>query len=187
MIVLMVLSFLVVYLQMPFMEQMILENLKSNPQVSPELYDSLVANNKIGSYVGVVITPAITIFVGGLLFMLLNLIVRGEGKYMQLVTIVAFATLPGTIGQILTGVLLNVADAKSLTDITISLGALVQDKGSVLYKVLSVINPFSIWTIVLYIIGSSVMMNRPKKKVAVWIVAVWVIFSFGLVLLASIV
>ncbi|MNN48382.1 Yip1 domain protein [compost metagenome] len=110
--------------------------------------------------------------------MLLNLIVRGEGKYMQLVTIVAYAYLPGLIGGILTAILLNVTDAKSLMDVTISLGALIQDKESMLFKVLSVINPFSIWSMILYIIGSSVIMNRPKKQIAIWIVVVWVLFSF---------
>ncbi|MNZ82262.1 hypothetical protein D3C78_1009560 [compost metagenome] len=103
---------------------------------------------------------------------------------MQFVTIAAFAALPGMIGGILTGILLNVADAKALTDVTISLGTLIQDKGSLLYKALSLINPFSIWTLVLYIIGSSVMMNRPKKKVGVWIVIFWFIFSFGASLLS---
>ncbi|MNI52318.1 Yip1 domain protein [compost metagenome] len=178
MIVLMVVSLPLAYLQMPILEQTMLEGLKSNAQISPDTYDSLIAGTKLVTYVTSFITPAITIFVGGLLLMLLNLIVRGEGKYMQLVTIVAYAYLPGLIGGILTAILLNVTDAKSLMDVTISLGALIQDKESMLFKVLSVINPFSIWSMILYIIGSSVIMNRPKKQIAIWIVVVWVLFSF---------
>ncbi|SDF99603.1 Yip1 domain-containing protein [Fontibacillus panacisegetis] len=179
MIVLIVLSLLVIYLQMPLLEQMMLDGLKSNAQISPDTYDSLMSANKIGMYLSGPITSIIMIFIIGLLLLLLNLIVRGEGKYMQFVTIAVFAALPGTVGDILTGILMNVADAQALTDVTISLGTLIQDKGSLLYKVLSLTNPFSIWTLVLYIIGSSVMMNRPKKKVGIWIVIFWCIFSFG--------
>ncbi|MNN39397.1 hypothetical protein D3C81_1534310 [compost metagenome] len=84
----------------------------------------------------------------------------------------------------MSGILLSAVDAQALTDVTISLGALVQDKGSMLYKVLSLFDPFSIWTLVLYIIGSSVMMNVSKKKVGIWIVIVWAIVSFGMLLLS---
>ncbi|GGG11493.1 YIP1 family protein [Paenibacillus aceti] len=185
MIVLMVFSCLIIYLQMPILQQITLDSFKSNPQISPDTYDTLAASSKVISYITVVITSAISIFIGGLLFMLLNLIVRGEAKYMQLVTVSAFAALPGSIGGLLTGILLKATNAQTLNDISISLGALVQDKGSMLFKALSIINPFSIWTLVLYIIGASVMMNRSKKQVAVWITIVWLIFSFGSLLLVK--
>ncbi|MOA14758.1 Yip1 domain protein [compost metagenome] len=118
------------------------------------------------------------IFIIGLLLLLLNLIVRGEGKYMQFVTIAAFAALPGMVGAILTGILINVMDAKAATDVTISLAVLLPDKSGMLFKAMSLINPFSIWTLALYIIGSSVMMNVTKKKVAAWIIIAWAIGGF---------
>ncbi|MNI09969.1 Yip1 domain protein [compost metagenome] len=172
-IVLMIFSVLVFYLQMPVWEQAMLEGLKSNAQIPPDTYDQVLSANKIGVYVAALIAPVIMIFGIGLLLLLLNLIVRGEGKYMQFVTIVAFAAFPDMIGGILSGILLSAVDAQALTDVTISLGALIQDKGSMLFKAMSLINPFSIWTLVLYIIGSSVMMNVSKKKVAVWIIIIW--------------
>ena len=108
--------------------------------------------NRTFSYVVVVITSLVTLFFSGLLFMLLNLMVRGEAKYMQLVTVAAFASLPGMIDGILTAILLKVTNAHAINDISLSLGAFIQDKGSILFKALSIINPFSIWTLVLYII-----------------------------------
>ncbi|MCM3041535.1 YIP1 family protein [Paenibacillus motobuensis] len=182
-IALMVISLAVIYLEMPIIEQTVLDSLKSNPQISPENYDSIMDGNRTFSYVIVIITSLASVFFGGLLFMLLNLIVRGEAKYMQLVTVAAFASLPGMIDGILTAILLKATNAQAINDISISLGAFIQDKGSILFKVLSIINPFSIWTLVLYIIGASVMMNRPKKQVAVWIVITWIILSFGSLLL----
>jgi len=183
MIVLMVLSCLVIYLQMPIIEQTAVDSLKSTPEVSPDAYDAVLAISRITGYVMAVLSIAMTMFIGGLLFMLLNLIVRGEAKYMQLVTVAAFAALPGMINGLLTGILLKVTSAQAINEISISLGAFIQDKGSFLFKALSIINPFSIWTLVLYIIGASVMMNRPKGQVAVWIVIFWLIISFGSLLL----
>lgn len=183
-IVLLVISFAVIYVEMPMIEQTVLDSLKSNPQISPESYDTVMDGNRTISYVVVVITSVATLFISGLLFLLLNLVVRGEAKYMQLVTVAAFASLPGMIDGVLTAILLKVTNAQAISDISISLGAFVQDKGSDLFRVLSVINPFSIWTLVLYIIGAAVMMNRPKKQVAIWIVLAWLVLSFGSLLLA---
>lgn len=181
MIVLIILMLFAVYFQMPLTEMM----LKSNPQMTPEVYESSRTLNMISMYIVALLQPAFMLFLGGLLFMLLNLIVRGEAKYMQLVTMVAYAVLPSTVGALLTTAMLFFTDAQSITDITISLGALVQDKEGILYKVMSLINPFSIWTMILYVIGSSVMMNRPKKKVGAWIIIVWLIFAFGSLLLVN--
>ncbi|MNP74179.1 hypothetical protein D3C76_1710160 [compost metagenome] len=75
-------------------------------------------------------------------------------------------------------------DVQSATDISLSLGAFVSDKSSQMYRLLSLINPFSIWSLVLYIIGSSVIMNRPRKKVATWIIAAWLVISLGSLLLS---
>lgn len=181
MIVLMILTVISTYLLMPITEII----LKSNPHITPEMYESRRTLNMISTYISVSLQPAMMIFLGGLLFMLLNLIVRGEAKYMQLVTLVAYALLPGAVGGLLLGILLFATDAQALTDVTISLGVLVQDKEGILYKALSIIDPFSIWTLILYVIGSSVMMNRPKKQVGVWIIIVWFIFKFGSLLLVN--
>lgn len=179
MIVLMILTAVSTYLLMPITENII----KSNPNVTPEMYEATRTLTMINAYISVLLQPAIMIFLGGLLFMLLNLIVRGEGKYMQLVTLVAYAALPGAIGSLLMGILAMATDAQTLTDVTISLGALVQDKEGILYRVLSIINPFTIWTLILYVIGASVMMDRSKKQVGIWIVVVWTIYSIGISLL----
>ena len=138
---------------------------------------------KTSAYVMGVIMPVITMFITGLLLMLLNLVVRGEGKYMQFVSIAAFSALPGLVGSLITGILVMTMDVQSATDVSLSLGAFVADKSSQMYRLLSLINPFSIWSLVLYIIGSSVIMKRPRKTLATWIIAAWLVMSLGSLLL----
>ncbi|MDU4695652.1 MAG: hypothetical protein E6Y08_07535 [Paenibacillus sp.] len=41
----------------------------------------------------------------------------------------------------------------------------------------------TIWGLVLYVIGSSVIMKRPRKTVATWIIAAWLVISLGSLLL----
>jgi hypothetical protein len=167
---------------MPFMEQVIIDKLQEQ-QVDPALISSMVGATKISGIIMMIIMSVAGVFILGLLMMLLNLIVRGEAKYMQLVSLAAFASLPSAINGILSTILLTVTGAKELTEVSLGLGAFVADKSSSLYLWLSAINPFSIWMIILYVIGASVMMRRPTKTVGIWIVTVWVIFSVGSILM----
>lgn len=181
-IVSVVLLLVMVYLQMPLLEKDFLKRFKEQ-NVDPSMIDSFMSYSKMMSYVGGAITVVASVFIMGLLLLLLNLIVRGEAKYMQLVSLSALAALPGMIGGLLTAILAITMKAQSLNDMALNFGALVADKSSTLYKLLSVIDPFSIWSLILYIIGASVLMNRPRNKVAIWIVIVWALVSFGTVLL----
>ncbi|RRJ63787.1 YIP1 family protein [Paenibacillus oralis] len=181
-IVLLVASVIVTYLQMPAMEGEMRKALQQQ-QLDPAMVETLMATTQVTSYVSVGVMSVAMIFVMALLLLLLNLIVRGEGKYMQFVSVASYAALPGIVGGLITGILIRVLDVQSVTDMSLSLGAFVADKSSQLYKLLSILDPFSIWSLILYVIGSAVMMQRPRKTIAIWITAVWLIFTLGSVLL----
>ncbi|MEF2966163.1 YIP1 family protein [Paenibacillus sp. M1] len=178
-----VLSLVTVYLQMPLIEQVARETLQKNAQIDPAMIDSFVAQTVTMTWVMAPISAIAGVFILALLFLLLNLIVRGEAKYMQLVSVASFGALPGIVGSLLTGIIGVAAGAESATDVTISLAAFVTDTASKAYRLLSLANPFSIWNLILYVIGAAVMMRRPRKKVALWIVGTWLVFSVGSVLL----
>ncbi|GIO37861.1 hypothetical protein J41TS12_27220 [Paenibacillus antibioticophila] len=178
-----IISLISVQLQMPATIQTTLDTLKAQPNYSAVDTDMIVQSTKVMGWVMAPLTIAFMVFLSGLVYLLLNLIVRGEAKYMQLVTMVTFAMLPSTIGGLITAILVYTTGAASLTEISLSLGALVADKESMLYHLLSIVNPFSLWGLALYVVGSSVMMNRPRKTVGIWIIGVWLIISLGSLLL----
>lgn len=180
---LVIISLISMYLQMPAIEQTTLDGLKAQPSISPADYDLVIQSTRVMSWVMAPLTVAIMVFLAGVLYLLLNLIVRGEAKYMQLITMITFAMLPGMIGGLISAILVNATGAASVTDISLSLGALVADKNSMLFHLLSLINPFSLWGLALYVIGSSVMMERPRKAVGIWIIGTWLIISVGSLLL----
>lgn len=178
-----IISLISVQLQMPATVQTTLDTLKAQPNYDAVDTELVVQSTKVMGWVMAPLSVAIMVFLGGLIYLLLNLIVRGEAKYMQLVTMYAFAMLPSTIGGLVTAILVYTTGASSLTDVSLSLGALVADKESMLYHLLSIVNPFSLWGLALYVIGSSVMMNRPRKTVGIWIIGAWLIISLGSLLL----
>lgn len=183
-ILVIIISLVSLVLQMPYLLDYTRQAWLKMGTVDPAQIEQMLGMTAITSYVGGIVGIIIMLFLVALLLVLLNLIVRGEGKYMQFVNVVAYANLPTVIGGLLTAVLLVAMNAQSLTDVSLSLGALVADKTGVAYRILSLINPFTIWGLYLYIVGAATMMKRPRKKVAIWIVAVWLIYSLVTVLSA---
>ncbi|GGH38382.1 YIP1 family protein [Paenibacillus segetis] len=177
-VVLMVFSAISIYLQMPFIEKGLIEQFQKQ-QIDPSAQEALIQTTKISGFIISFIMTAAGVFIWGLLLMLLNLIVRGKAKYMQLVTLAAFATLPGILNSLLTTVMVSATDGQALSDVSLSLGAFVSDKSSQLYELMSIINPFTIWGVIMYVVGASVMMQRPRKTVGMWIISLWLVLSIG--------
>lgn len=158
------------------LDKEIMRSLQSQ-QIDTSLQETVMATAKTTAYVMAIIVPVILAFITGLLLMLLNLVVRGEGKYMQFVSVAALSAMPGVVGSIIASVVARAAGAQSMTDVSLSLGAFITDKSSALYHWLSIINPFSLWSLFLYVVGASVMMKRPRKTVGTWIVIAWLLLS----------
>ena len=126
---------------------------------------------------GAITAPVIAsamIFIVGLLLLLVNLIVRGDAKYFSLVKVALLSTVPGWISSLLTGVLARMSDVDDLTQVSFSLGAFMTQKEGFLYGIAQLTNPFSIWQMVLLVIGTSVMANKPSAAVGWWIIIGWV-------------
>lgn len=177
-IIALILGLVSISLQMPYLKEVSKQSMMATGNIDAAQAEQMAGFTVTISYVIAIIGPLIMIFLVALLLVLLNLIVRGEGKYLQFVNVAAFANLPTVVGALLTAVLLVVMDAQSLSDVNLSLGALVADKTGTMYRVLSLINPFTIWGLYLYIVGTATMMKRSRKKIAIWIVIVWLIYSF---------
>lgn len=180
--VVMLFSIVSVFLQLSLMEKDVVEKLLEQ-QTDPATMDAVIRISQISGIIMAFLMSAAGIFLMGLLLLLLNLVVRGSAKYMQLVTVAAFAALPTSINGLLTSLMLKFTDAQSLNDVSLSLGAFVTDKASLMYRILSFINPFGIWGIIMYVVGAAIMMGRPRKVVGKWIIGAWLIISVGSLLI----
>ncbi|ARU61383.1 hypothetical protein CBW65_10500 [Tumebacillus avium] len=187
-LVLTALSVLGVWLQQDAMlgtvEQELIK-LEEQGQAMPDsVRDIASATAVIIGYVTAALSMVLTMFVGGLLLLLVNLFVRGEATYMQLAKVALFSYIPTVIGVLLTGIIAFATGATTMYDVSLTAGAFVSDKSSMLFVLGQMINPFAIWSLVLVIIGTSVMTRKGRGSVAPWIVIGWAIFTF-LTLLGS--
>jgi hypothetical protein len=123
------------------------------------------------------ISAAVMVFITGLLLLLVNLLVRGDAKYMQLVKVALFSSVPSVLQGIVIGTLARVTEATSAKDIALNAGVLFTEKKGLLYHLASMLDPFILWGIVLMVIGTAVMARKPRSSVAVWIVGGWIVFS----------
>lgn len=128
-----------------------------------------------------VVTPAFVysaiIFISGLLLMLVNLVVRGEAKYMQLVKVALFSCIPGLLSGLLAAVLVQTMGPAAAADLHFSLAAFMEDRTGFAYGLVSLVNPFVIWSLAITVIGTAVMARKPTKQVAVWLLGGWFVLQ----------
>jgi len=131
----------------------------------------------ISGYAGAVIGAAVMVFITALLLLLVNVLVQGEAKYMQLVKVAIFSSVPGVVGSFLTGVMVRLLKPDQVTDVTLSLGAFVSEKKGFVFGLANAIGPFGLWGLALMIIGTAVMTGRSRSKVGIWVVLGWLILT----------
>lgn len=131
----------------------------------------VVATAVVGGLFG----TAASIFIGGLLLMLVNLVVRGEAGYMQLVKVSMFAGIPALIQGLIIGAMAQFVQPAELMSMTFSLADLLDSSGGFLRGLLQLVNPFTLWGLGLMVIGTAVMARQPVKRTAVWLIAGWLV------------
>jgi hypothetical protein len=172
MFVLIAVTLLVLWLQMP----LILEESKA-AFAKQGITGEMPPIVEISSYVGGGISVVAMLFIGALLLLLVNLIVRGEAKYMQLVKVILFSSVPTMLQGLVIGALARSTEATSVKDIALNAGALFSEKSGFMYQLATLLDPFVIWGIVLMVMGTAIMARKPKATVAVWIVGGWLLFA----------
>src|SRR5690554_3830400 len=182
-ITLMVIALIAIYLQMPMLER-VLDAQQIDMTGTGVSEESLRQIGLYSAAVMSVLSVPFFAFFFGLLLLLLNLIVRGEATYMQLVKVALFSLIPGLVSSMIAGIMVRMSDVQSDKDMLFSLGAFFQEKEGFLFGLANIINPFSIWSLAILIIGAAVMCQRPIKSVGLWIGAVWLVFQLIPALLA---
>jgi len=183
MIVLIVLSGIGMWLQIPALIGEMEKGLADSG-----LPAEAVQGAQIGAQIMAVVSAGVGVLIGtflsGVLLLLVNLIVRGDAQYMQLVTVGLYAYVPVVISQLIVGILVRVTGATSVFDVALNLGTFMTEKTGVLFHTLTMVDPFAIWSLVLTVIGTAVMAQRPRKQVAKWIVAGYLLIVLVFVLTA---
>ncbi len=126
----------------------------------------------IGTLLVWVVISALFLFGG-------NTIMGGETKFKKVFCVVAWSSLIGVLGGIIkTPLILSKGTTRGVTT---SLAILLPtpelgQSGSVLYRLLTRFDVFTIWTIALYCIGLAAIYQFTTKKAAILVLTLWAIY-----------
>lgn len=103
----------------------------------------------------------------------------GEARFKQLYAVAIFSMLPLTIKSIITSGLVKVMGYKAALQVNASLALLFinLDSANFFYRLLMQIELFSVWGLVLLIIGGSIAMKKRSKGLAIYLGTLWIIFA----------
>lgn len=138
---------------------------RGDPEVN-EIFSYAVLPSAAAGYL-------IGVFAGGLFLLLINLLVRGEAQYLDLVKVMVFSSLPSIIQQLVIGSLMFFSNGY-FPIVTLLSPTLELNTGYVLLTAFAML-AFSIWSLALAIIGAGVMMERSYWKVGGWMVGLSVL------------
>ena len=125
--------------------------------------------------VGVLIVWAI---ISGILLFGGNTVMGGESKFKKVFSVVAWSSLIGLVGEILkTFLILSKGTTRGVvTSLAILVPTPELGQSSFLHRLLSQFDLFSIWGMVLWIIGLSVVYRFTMKKSATLVISLWAIW-----------
>lgn len=160
------------------------EQMEQNPRMSPDQIDRAVrigsAGAKIFAYCSPVVSIIFLLIIAGILLLAFR-VMGGEGDFRQAFSVTAYSWMPGIIKSIiLTAILatrnVSVADIASL--MRSNLAFLVPMKSNpLLFALLAKLDIFSIWLLILLIIGFAYVSKFSKAKSAAVVISLWVLAS----------
>ena len=133
----------------------------------------------IGFIVGPIVWLIMLVIIAGLFYVAGNIMIGGDSSYKKVFAIVAWTGLIGVVSFIIMTIL--ILSKGTMHGVSLDLSILLNtpaigEEKSVLYRILSKFDVFTIWELVLYIIGMSVTYKSTVQKAAIPILSLWILW-----------
>ncbi|NQT25082.1 YIP1 family protein [candidate division KSB1 bacterium] len=134
-------------------------------------------------YIGIVAIPVVTLaiwaIISGILMLGTNTAMGGQATFKKMFAVQAWSSLVGMLGGILKTVL--IISKGSTQGVATSLAIILPtpalaETPPVMYRLLSKFDVFTIWALVLWVIGIAAVGNLDTKKSATVVIAIWVLW-----------
>jgi hypothetical protein len=167
------------------------EAMEQNKNASPEQIDRGVKMaagiGKVATYLSPVLSAISLLIIAGVLLLAFRLF-GGEGDFKQAFSVTCYSSMPGVIKSIIMMIIIvakggMIPGQELATLVRSNLGFLVDYKANPMaFAVLSSIDIFSIWYVILMIIGFAYLSRVSRVKSAVIIISLWlVVLCFKLI------
>jgi hypothetical protein len=151
--------------------------------IPPDRVESAVkmtaAISKVASYCAPIFSVIGFLVIAGVLLLAFRLF-GGEGNFKQAFSVSVYAWIPALLKSIVTLVVLLTRDSMSAEDLAIAvrsnLGFLVSMKSNPMaFAVLTSLDVFTIWVLILFSIGFAYVARVSKAKAATIVVTLWLV------------
>jgi hypothetical protein len=153
-------------------------------EMPQEQIDKITAQTQgIGKYIQMVLIPVATLAIwaifAGILMFCGNTLLGGSAKFKKLFSMISWSSFVGALAILVnTAIILSKGTTQGVTT---SLAVLMpvpglSDKPSLFYRLLSKFDLFTIWSLILWTIGLSVIYKFTMKKSAGLVVALWAVW-----------
>lgn len=142
-------------------------------------YDDITLKDRVVSGLSAGVGTLFAIFIVGLVYMLFGKLAGGAGTFRQVLGVVAWAHFVGMGLNSLVKLPLVLAKGSSM-DVSLGPAVLAVDRGVTdpLFQVLSMFDLFSIWTVILIVLGFQSVHGFARNKAATVVVAAWLLMTF---------
>ncbi|MFZ5634381.1 MAG: YIP1 family protein [Bacillota bacterium] len=136
----------------------------------------------------VIIPPVLWLVMAGLL-KLFNAFTGEKAGFKPLFAVTVFAYLPVLLGSIVKTAIILATPARSMARVTISPALFMPAPDLVpgkAYILLSHMDPFVVWSLVLTALGGSLAMKIPFWRTFIYLAALWVLYIVGMTFISGI-
>ena len=172
---------------LPQIKEITEEALKQMPNMTPEQIKAALKWTGISAVIGSVAAPPLVWLIQAALLALFNQISLGAAKFKQLFAVAFFAWIPAFLGGLIKSVLMAMMGVKQAMAISTSLALILprSTNSGFWFVLLSKIDFFSIWSLILLVLGGSIAMQKDGKKLALYIFGLWLVYIVLTALLAA--
>lgn len=165
----------------------LMQNSPGADKISASAVDMAGTAAVVTTLIGAVVGPLLMWLIVAGLLKLFNSFSGEKASFKCLFTVAAYAYLPLLLASVIRTALLMATPAQNFAKVSTSLALLLPgDKIDRLYIILSRIDPFNIWSLVLLVIGSSLAMKTTYKNTAVFLGVLWLVYVMAVGLLTPV-
>jgi len=159
----------------------------SNQAMNTQTLKTTITWTKVTVMAAAAVMPPLIWLVQAGLLAVLNQLMVGEARFKQLYAVSFFAWLPPFLGGTLKSLLVKVMGMKGAIAIRTGMALFLPSSvdSGFWYVLLSKMDFFVIWGLVLLSLGGAAVMNKDGKKTGVFVFAVWLVFIAMVAFLAS--
>lgn len=172
---------------LPQIKEITEETLKQAQTMTADQIQAALKWTGILAVIGSAVVPPLTWLIQAALLALFNQFSLGAAKFKQLFAVAFYAWIPAFLGGLIKSAFMAVMGVKKAMAFSTSLALILPrsvDSGF-WYIFLSKIDFFSIWSLILLVLGGSVAMQKDGKKLALYIFGIWLIFIVVTALLGA--